>query len=174
MFLLVRAGYELVLSSTRLSRSAIRPPSAFRPLGTSPPLSKPFSIAKSSPARSAPLWPPDMILRSIFEPLVAPNVFPLNSNLMPLKKLRKKAGLSTLSKSRKTWPTTIVQHSVAQMPVEVGSDATDIESSAGLVEQFSGVIDISKKLRPAGALRPAGEPAKQGSNTQPRDNPIPQ
>src|ERR1700736_696465 len=32
------------------------------------------------------------------------------------------------------------------------SDATDIESSAGLVEQFSGVIGVSKKPRPAGAF----------------------
>jgi len=32
------------------------------------------------------------------------------------------------------------------------SDASDIESSAGLVEQFSGVIGVSKKLRPAGAF----------------------
>ena len=32
------------------------------------------------------------------------------------------------------------------------SDATDIESSAGLVEQFSGVIGIGKKLRPGGAF----------------------
>src|ERR1700674_875210 len=32
------------------------------------------------------------------------------------------------------------------------SHASDIESSAGLVEQFSGVIGVSKKLRPAGAF----------------------
>src|ERR1700751_1238446 len=65
MFLLVRAGYELVESSTRLYRSSILPSSAFRPLGTYPPCSSPVSIAKSSPARSAPVWPPDMIFRSI-------------------------------------------------------------------------------------------------------------
>src|SRR5271165_2187153 len=66
MFFLVRAGYELVESSTRLYRSLILPSSAFRPLGTYPPCSRPVSIAKSSPARSAPVWPPDMIFRSIF------------------------------------------------------------------------------------------------------------
>jgi hypothetical protein len=65
MFLRVRAGYELVESSTRLYRSSIRPSSAFRPLGTYPPCSRPFSIAKSSAARSAPVWPPDIIFRSI-------------------------------------------------------------------------------------------------------------
>src|ERR1700736_1833912 len=32
------------------------------------------------------------------------------------------------------------------------SDASDIESSAGLVEQFSGVIGVSKKFRPAGTF----------------------
>jgi len=63
--LLVRAGYELVESSTRLYSSSILPSSAFRPLGTYPPCSSPVSIAKSSPARSAPVWPPDMILRII-------------------------------------------------------------------------------------------------------------
>src|SRR4029077_8107755 len=47
MFLLVRAGYELVESSTRLYRSSILPSSAFRPLGTYPPCSRPVSIAKS-------------------------------------------------------------------------------------------------------------------------------
>ena len=65
MFLLVRAGYEIILSSNNLYRSAILPSSAFRPLGTYPPYSRPVSIAKSSPARSAPVWPPDMIFRSI-------------------------------------------------------------------------------------------------------------
>src|ERR1700758_4483780 len=65
MFLLVRAGYELVESSTRLYRSSILPSSAFRPLGTYPPCSSPCSIAKSSPARSAPVLPPDMVFRSI-------------------------------------------------------------------------------------------------------------
>ena len=58
MFLLVRAGYELVESSTRLYRVSILPSSASRPLGTYPPCSRPVSIAKSSPARSAPVWPP--------------------------------------------------------------------------------------------------------------------
>src|ERR1700730_12593146 len=65
MFLRVRAGYELVDSSIRLYRSSILPSSAFRSLGTYPPCPSPFSIAKSSPARSAPVWPPDMIFRSI-------------------------------------------------------------------------------------------------------------
>jgi hypothetical protein len=32
------------------------------------------------------------------------------------------------------------------------SHASDIESSAGLVERFSGAIGVSKKLRPAGAF----------------------
>ena len=63
--LLVRAGYELVESSTKLYSSSILPSSAFRPLGTYPPCSSPVSIAESSPARSAPVWPPDMILRII-------------------------------------------------------------------------------------------------------------
>jgi len=34
------------------------------PLGTNPPCSIPASIAKSSPARSAPVWPPLTIFRS--------------------------------------------------------------------------------------------------------------
>jgi len=32
------------------------------------------------------------------------------------------------------------------------SDASDIESSTGLVEQFSGVIGVSKEFRPAGTF----------------------
>src|ERR1700730_9908799 len=71
MFLRVRAGYELVESSTRLYRSSILPSSAFRPLGTYPPVFQACLDPKSSPARSAPVWPPDNDFSKHFEQLVA-------------------------------------------------------------------------------------------------------
>ena len=51
------------MSSTKLYRSAILPSSAFRPLGTNPPCSRPVEIAKSKPARSAPLIGGDLLVR---------------------------------------------------------------------------------------------------------------
>jgi hypothetical protein len=47
----------------RLTLTSIRPCAL---LGTAPSCCTPTSIAKSKPARSAPVWPPEIILRNIF------------------------------------------------------------------------------------------------------------
>jgi|SRR5580704_1219174 hypothetical protein len=67
-FLDISPGSRTIRARRQLSqlyRSSILPSSAFRPLGTYPPFSSPLAIAKSKQARSAPLWPPDMIFRRI-------------------------------------------------------------------------------------------------------------
>ena len=84
----VRAAISSRISgkSTRGSRAAISlrsrtrlgyigypilPSSALRPLGTYLPCSRPISVAKSSPARSAPVWPPVIIFSKHLQQLIA-------------------------------------------------------------------------------------------------------
>src|SRR5581483_9585999 len=59
----VRSKYFSPGVSWRAYRSSMAPSSAFRPFGHQPPCGMPCAMAKSSAARSAPVWPPETILR---------------------------------------------------------------------------------------------------------------
>src|SRR5947208_9986914 len=63
---LVRSAVSAEAVSVRpLYLAEIGPSSAVRSAGIKPPCSMPFSIAKSRAARSAPVWPPEMILSTL-------------------------------------------------------------------------------------------------------------
>ena len=82
-------------------------------------------------------WPRRPVLVRAGYELVLSSIKLYRSSILP------SSGPAMYSKTRETWPTTLVQHSVAQIPVEVGG----IDLGFGPVERLSSNSSDWSRLR---------------------------